>query len=156
MRIAIAIASRVRVGALGEGRGKSIDTLRQHISQDTKQSRRERWQQQQSNNNHQHQEHICFMIMIEIMINERSAKIQFEYTLYGPGGTRLGATLKLELGLGVGLRLGQALLLVLVLLLLLLPVLGLSWMRPVWTGRRLCAMREINGRAKEASGERDG
>lgn len=92
------------------------------------------------------------MIMIEIMINERSAKIQFEYTLYGPGGTRLGATLKLELGLGVGLGLG----LLLVLVLLLLPVLGLSWMRPVWTGRRLCAMREINGRAKEASGEGDG
>lgn len=156
MRIAIAIASRVRVGALGEGRGKSIDTLRQHVSQDTKQSRRERWQQQQSNNNHQHQEHICFMIMIEIMINECSAKIQFEYTLYGPGGTRLGATLKLELGLGVGLGLEQALLLVLVLVLLLLPALGLSWMRPVWTGRRLCAMREINGRAKEASGEGDG
>lgn len=90
------------------------------------------------------------MIMIEIMINERSAKIQFEYTLYGPGGTRLGATLKLELGLGVGL--GQAL------VLLLLPVLALClpWTRPVWTGRRLCSMREINSRAKEASGEGDG
>lgn len=57
------------------------------------------------------------MIMIEIMINERSAKIQFEYTLYGPGGTRLGATLELALELGLGVGLGQALLLVLGLLL---------------------------------------
>lgn len=59
------------------------------------------------------------MIMIEIMINERSAKIQFEYTLYGPGGTRLGATLELAVELGLGVGLGQALLLVLGLLLLL-------------------------------------
>lgn len=53
--------------------------------------------------------------MIEIMINESSAKIQFEYTLYGPGGTRLAVALELELGLGVGRGLGLALVLVLVL-----------------------------------------
>lgn len=94
------------------------------------------------------------MIMIEIMINERSAKIQFEYTLYGPGGTRLGATLnwhwnwdwEWDWDRHCCWCSGCCCLL----------VLGLSWMRPVCSGRQLCAMREINGRAKEASGEGDG
>lgn len=69
------------------------------------------------------------MIMIEIMINERSAKIQFEYTLYGPGGTRIGATLKLAVELGLGVGLGQALLLVLGLLLFTGPVLDAAFLQ---------------------------
>lgn len=43
------------------------------ISQDTTQ-----WEQQQQAS--APSEHICFMI--EIMINERAAKIQFEFTMY--------------------------------------------------------------------------